>query len=281
MIAESKDGHEQSWRDSIEALAALGGLLCLFWIFVRVVLIFLSEAFEFVLPRFLAAIFSVPWYYVLAVAGILSVTSYVMYRTSPERIRKAKIEWQAEQEKLNSWNKWSRAFESGNVSEYPPAMDAREYGGLMVPGEVCYFAAQAVYGRGSVHQLEISIQGNRGVEFKGLKLGQAKGTKNTYSSVQYDEEHPGNLLVTNKRVSFASKPAILLDIAPSQILSVAFQDDYVMVRTNLTSDDTKNLISFRIKGELPAWLFASAIFRLPLGNTAFAPELRDDTSPKA
>jgi hypothetical protein len=168
--------------------------------------------------------------------------------------------------------KWFRAFQRGTVSEYPPVIDASKYGGLAIPGEVCYLATKAVLGRGNVHQLEMSTHSNTGVDIKGFKFGQAGGTRDTYASIRYDEEHPGNLLVTNRRVSFVSVPAVFIDIEPQKILSVAFLEQYVMVRTNLTSDDSKNLLAFRITGEQPAWLFASAAFRLRMGDSALAPE---------
>ena len=137
----------------------------------------------------------------------------------------------------------------------------------MGTGEVCYVAtAQAILGCSNAHQLEVSQQRNAGLEFKGVKFGESVGTKETYSSIQYDENHPGTLIVSNKRVSFISAPSVLLDIFPGQIVSVAWTGPHVLIRTNISSDDNKNLFAFRLTGTLPSWLFASAIFRLGLGD---------------
>ena len=225
-------------------------------------------------------IFRHPWYYYWAVGLVSFVPGKFLWDRAPEReieaeqrrLREQKEE-RAEREKRANWEKWFRAFQKGTISEYTPVLDASKYGGLMIPGEVCYLATKAVLGRGNVHQLEMSSHSSSGLDIKGVKLEQAGGKKDTYSSIRYDEEHPGNLLVTNKRVTFVSVPAVFLDIEPPNILSVAFwENEYVMVRTNLTSDDSKNLLAFRITGEQPAWLFASAVFRLRVGDSAPAPE---------
>ena len=225
-------------------------------------------------------IFRHPWYNYWGVGLVILVAGLIFYAVAPEREIEAEHrrleeqqERQREREEVANWEKWFRAFQSGIVSEYPPVIDASKYGGLMIAGELCYLATKAVLGRGNVYQLEISTQRDTGLDIKGVKLVQAAGKKESYSSIRYDEEHPGNLLVTNKRVSFVSVPAVLLDIEPRQIMSVAFwEKEYVMIRTNLTSDDSKNLFAFRITGEQPAWLFASGIFRLRVGDSTPASE---------
>jgi hypothetical protein len=59
---------------------------------------------------------------------------------------------------------------------------------------------------------------------------------------------------------------------------VAFTGQYVMMRTSLTADESKNLVAIRIAGELPAWLFASAIYRATADYAASAPPAPKTTS---
>lgn len=180
-----------------------------------------------------------------------------------EALRKRKQqEKEEEEEKVALWNKYYRAFQNGIMSDYP-RIDAGSFPIPLKPEEVCYaFTTHAILGRGMAHQLEISRESNAGLGIKAIKLGRSKNVKDSYSTIRYDEKHPGGLVVTNLRIVFLSAPTVFLDFAPGQVLSVAWVEQYVMLRTNISSDESKNLLAFRIEErEFPSWVFAAAIFR--------------------
>jgi hypothetical protein len=224
--------------------------------------IVVSSFFDFDTSSHWARLFSIPWYYFVALSGALFVGAAYAWKYSPQR----QVESDAQQAEIQIWNKWFRAFQNGTTADYPK-LDASRFGYLLKPGEICYMAtARAVLGRGSAHQLEITESTNAGVDLKGIKFGQAAGTKDTYTTVRYDESHAGTLVITNQRVSFVSAPSLFIDILPEQILSIAWLQQYVMMRTNANADDSKNLVSIRIVVDVPPWVFASAIFRLKADN---------------
>lgn len=196
-----------------------------------------------------------------------------------EALRKRKQqEKEEEEEKVALWNKFYRALQNGSRSDYP-RIDAGSFSIPLKPGEVCYaFTTHAILGRGMAHQLEISRGSNAGLEIKAIKLGQSKNVKDSYSTIRYDEKHPGGLIVTNLRIVFLSAPEVFLDFAAGQVLSVAWVEQYVMLRTNISSDESKNLLAFRIEGkEFPSWVFAAAIFRANAESVS-APTLPTGTS---
>jgi hypothetical protein len=256
----------KAWLGRISTPLLCAGLAIFFWPVIRTILI---DFFEVEPPAFLARLFSTPWYYFLALAVTLWVGAAVAWNHSPARDaeveieRRRKLDYQAQ---TDLWNSFYRAFYNGVASEYP-IMDASRYGYFVRPGEVCYLLTQmAILGRGNAHQLEISQQSNAGLDLKGIKLGQATDRKDSYATIQYDETHPGTLVVSNQRLSFISAPSVFLEVKPEQIVSVAWLGQYVMIRTSLNADDGKNLVAIRIAGEMPSWLFASAIFRLATDN---------------
>jgi hypothetical protein len=223
-----------------------------------------TSVFDFYPQPPLDKLFSVPWYYFTAVSIVFFVGSAFAWRQVDLEVERQ--QQLARKAKEEMWNKWYAAFHSGSVSEYPRVI-ASSFGYPLRPDELGYLATElAVLGRGSAHQLEISESSDAGVDLRGVKFGQAAGTKDSYSTIRYDENHPGTLLITNQRVSFISAPSVFLDLLPREILAVAWNGQFVMMRTNLSIDDSKNLIAIRIAGDLPSWLFASAIFRLIVDN---------------
>ena len=251
------------------------GIILFFWPPARFVL---TEIFELHPYAELGFIFSISWYYFVAVGAVLFLVGNELYKAAPQRHEEAERIWR----KQEQWRAWFHAFQSGESSKYPTAdvADITKLGFLSRPNEVCYVATnQAVLSRGNSRQLELSTQSNSGVELKGIKLGQATTTKETYSSVQYDRR-TGSLLVTDQRVVFISVSETsaqstaeygLIEVKPQQIQDAAWSGTHVLLRTNLTSDENQNLLVFQITGELPAWLFAAAMFRLGVGSDASAP----------
>jgi hypothetical protein len=255
---------ERVWFPLLVAALAISGLL--------VLATALPAMYDFDPSSPWTRLFSIPWFYFGALSAGLFAGSAYAWKYSPHR----QVESQAEQAKIQMWNRWYSAFLKGSSSEYPQ-VNASSFGYLLRPGEVCYIAsAQAVLGRGSAHQLEITESADAGVDLKGVKFGKAAGTKDTYSTVRYDENHLGSLIVSNQRVSFISPPSIFIELLPEHILSIGWLDQYVIMRTNVSTDDTKNLVAIRIT-DLPAWIFASSIFRLKADNLSPVPP----TSPPA
>lgn len=175
-------------------------------------------------------------------------------------LKKEGEEKKEEEEKLARMDKYFRAFENGISSDYPK-INSGPCPFSLNPDEVRYaFTSHAIFDRGTSHQIEISRELNVGIE-KIIKLGQSRGVRDSYSTIQY-EEHPGWLEVTNQRIVFISVPAVLLDFALYQVLSVGYRGQYVMLRTKTGSDENTNVLAFRIEGkEFPSWVFAAAAFR--------------------
>lgn len=247
---------ERLWFPLLVAALAVFGLL--------VLALVLPAMYDFDPTSSWTWLFSIRWYYFAGLAAALFLSSAKAYKYSPQR----RTEWEQQQAKLRNWRSWYNAFLNGSVSEYPK-INSGSFGYIPRQGEICCMATtKAVLGRGNAHQLEITRSSNAGVDLKGVTFGQAAGTKDSYSTIDYDESHIGTLLISNQRVSFISPPSVFIEIVPEQILSIGWLEQYVMMRTGVSSDESKNLIAIRIADELPAWLFAAAIFRLKADSSS-------------
>ena len=212
------------------------------------------------------------WFVGAEIAGIAFVIAGARIRKSSQRERELETEEEKpEDEKeqtefIRTCSNWFRAFKNGAVSEYPTT-DAIEYGLPMRSDEVCYLAAPgAILSRGNVHQLEISRGSNAGIALSALRIGGHADRKDSYSKVVHEETPPGTLFITSQRITFVSPPSVFLEIAPFQIVTAAWSGTYVMLLTTITPDENKNLLTFLLTNEDPAWLYVSAMLRLAVDH---------------
>ena len=201
---------------------------------------------------------SVPLYYPMILFVLILVCAALLWKYAPER----KAELARNESIQQSWNKFYNAFMNGAAADYPNPK-ASDYGFMLQPGERAYMGTtRAVMGVGNTHQLERTESTSVGLDFKAAQTGMTAATKDSYATIRYNDDHPGSLMISNQRVSFVSARGVFIDLSPDKIQSVACNDQFVMMRTTLTPDETKNLIAIRIDEGIPAWLFAAAIHRL-------------------
>lgn len=213
------------------------------------------------------------WYYLLLAIAILYFSSFWLDAKSPEGKQRAeKIKGQeAEQQELKKariekFRAYYQALTGGNSSAYP-TMEATNLGIFMRSNEICYLALpRTTIGRGIVHQLEHSAETEANFDGRVVKFGGKTGLKDSYSTIRYDDRHPGNLVITNQRIVFVSPPAIFLEVLAREIVTVAWNERYVMIRTSVLSDDDKDVLAFSIDPSVPAWLVAAAAFRIQVDS---------------
>jgi hypothetical protein len=184
---------------------------------------------------------------------------------------KEEAEREAERKAVEDvWRKWFSAFQEGKVSEYPK-YEAASVGLMLKQGEVCYLATRAVFASGIAHQLQLSEATNTGLSLHGVNVGASKTITNSFSKLQYDEQHAGVLAVCNNRFVFISPPEVFLEIEAQLITPVVWGGWFVFVRVTPREKTDPDIFAFRMNPPNPPWLVASAINRIAVDSRGSVP----------